>query len=86
MVAFDGIISLLIMNTRAANMREQSVRMIRNWRNCPKLKRSHWVKKMALSFVPLKIQLGSNFVDQLTPLVIVNFTVNQVVSLLLLRP
>lgn len=85
MVAFDGIISLLVMNTRAANMRKQSEEMIRNWKICPNLRRKHYVKKIVASFIPLKIQLGSNFVDQLTPLLIVNFTVSQVVSLLLIQ-
>lgn len=85
MVAFDGVVSLLIMTTRAANVREKSISMIRSWSNCQTIKRKHLVKKMTKSFVPLKVQLGGGFVDKLTPLLILNFTVSQVVSLLLLR-
>jgi len=84
MIVVDGIVSLLVMNTKAANVREMSSHMIRSWENVQKVKRTHWIKKMAKSFVPLKIQFGSNFVDQITPLLIVNFSVNQTLSLLMI--
>lgn len=82
-VALDGIVSVLVMNTKAANVLEHSMALIKKFRNDPSYKRKHWVKKMSRSLTPLKINFMMNFVDKTTPLIFINFSLNQVVSLLL---
>lgn len=83
MVALDGVVSILGMNTKAANVLEHSTEVIEKFRNDPVFKRKHWIKKMSLSLTPLKINFMMNYVDKSTPLLFLNFSLNQVVSLLL---
>lgn len=83
MVAMDGIVSILVMNTKAANVLEHSMAVITKMRNDTRYGRKHWVKKMSSSLTPLKINFMMNFVDKSTPLIFINFSLNQVVSLLL---
>ncbi|CAL8109670.1 unnamed protein product [Orchesella dallaii] len=82
-VALNGIVSVLVMNTKAANVLEHSLDLVVKFRNDPTYKRKHWAKKMAWSLTPLKINFMMNFVDKSTPLIFINFSLNQVVSLLL---
>ncbi len=52
----------------------------------PELMKNKWVKRWVKSCPILKIYFGgSNFFDQLTPLNIQNFAINQTVSLMLLN-
>lgn len=82
-VALDGIVSILVMNTKAANVLEHSMDLIEKFRNDISHGRKHWVKKKSWSLIPLKISFMSNYVDKSTPLIFINFALNQVVSLLL---
>lgn len=58
-----------------------------SWLSCVKsggMKMNKVERKMVRSMQPLRIWFGSNFVDELTPLVIQNFCTDQTVSVLLL--
>ncbi|CAL8132157.1 unnamed protein product [Orchesella dallaii] len=57
-------------------------------RNCVSIginQNSKWVRRFTKSLPVLKIQFGSgNYFDELTPLVLIDFSINQTVSLLLM--
>jgi len=97
LVVVNGVVSLLVMNTKAANVYEHSLELIKALKSPPPahvvgnssaqlcIRRKHWTIKMAESLRPLKVHFGMNFVDKVTPLLMINFSVNQVVSLLLIQ-
>ncbi|CAL8092348.1 unnamed protein product [Orchesella dallaii] len=48
-------------------------------------KKQKWIERYLKSLTPLRVAVGSvNFIDELTPINLLNFCVNQIVSLLLL--
>jgi hypothetical protein len=68
--------------TAAANVHTHSREVIHSWK--VNARGSKVVRKLTKTCNPLKIKLGTNFIDILTPLVIMDITINQTVSLLLI--
>lgn len=83
-MALDGIVTVLVVNTKAANVLEHSLDLVMKLRDDTKFGRKHWVKKTSRSLTPLRINFMMNYVDKSTPLIFINFSLNQVVSLLLM--
>jgi hypothetical protein len=66
----------------AANVHTYSREVIYNWKVNS---RGLWrVRKLTKACAPLKIKLGTNFIDILNPLVIMDLVINQTVSLLII--
>ncbi|CAL8117884.1 unnamed protein product [Orchesella dallaii] len=59
---------------------------IRRIQRKPQVQETLWAKRFFRSCPPLKVQLGHvNFFDQLSPLMFVDFSINQIVNLLLVK-
>jgi hypothetical protein len=72
------------MFTVASHPWTKSNSLIRLWKQNDSKKNDKCMRKALKSLSNLKVMFGNNFVDELTPLVIQDFVVNQTVSLLLL--
>jgi hypothetical protein len=68
--------------TAAANVHTYSLELIRSWK--VSARRSRIVRRQLMACAPLKIKVGTNYIDKLTPLVIMDFTISQTVSVLLM--
>jgi hypothetical protein len=68
--------------TTAANVHTYSHELIHSWK--VSARRSRVIRKQLMACAPLKIKLGTNYIDKLTPLVIMDFTISQTVTVLLI--
>lgn len=62
----------------------QSKETMKEWRQLDWFKRKSNVRGKFRSLPLLKVRFGLNFVDELTSLTVLNFCMNQIVSLLLI--
>jgi hypothetical protein len=69
--------------TSAGNVHMYSLELIHSWK--VKCVGSRIVRQRLRACTPLKIKLGTNYIDKLTPLVIMDFTISQTVSVLLIQ-
>jgi hypothetical protein len=69
--------------TTAANVHKYSHELLHSWK--VKCVISPIVRKRLIACTPLKIKLGTNYIDKLTPFVIMDFTISQTFSALLIK-
>ena len=79
---FDVCIIILVEYTTAALIWKRSSELLILWKKQSKHKTMFKATLKSLS--PFKIKFGMNFVDSLTPLVILDFCINQTASMLLI--
>lgn len=83
LVAVNTFVTIFVITSIAARVNTGSNDLIRKLGNGSKNRRTSWARKMAKSIAPLKVRFMSNFVDQLTPLVILAFCIQQAAGLLM---
>jgi hypothetical protein len=77
---------IIFVCTKASSVNTMSSLLIAEQRN--KLANSNkntLLRKVVKSIVPLKVEFGCNYIDKLTPLVLLDFCINQTVSVLIIR-
>lgn len=86
MVLLDAVLNNILMFTLASSVNTLSGKILSSWRKALELfKRRTPIKKQLKACTLMKIQFGSNYIDNGTPLVIQNFCLSQTLSLLLIK-
>ncbi|CAL8092351.1 unnamed protein product [Orchesella dallaii] len=87
---FNCFLIILIQIGAMANLYGESITTIKDLKKSAAqgkigVRKRKWVERYLKSLTPLKVAVGSvNFIDELTPINLLDFCVNQIVSLLLL--
>ena len=82
--ALDTFITVFVMSTLLSRVNLNSEEILQELkRMTTRGRRACYLSRKQLGMESMKIRLGSNFVDQKTPLIMLSFAVNQIASLLL---
>ncbi|OXA55079.1 hypothetical protein Fcan01_11342 [Folsomia candida] len=82
---FDCFLFTIVIFTAAARVYTGSENLLKKWeRKFPHVQRKYVMRKTFISFPPLKVRMGGNFVEAFTPLVVQDFCVRTTASMLML--
>ncbi|OXA48598.1 hypothetical protein Fcan01_16538 [Folsomia candida] len=82
---FDCFLFTIVIFTAAARVYTGSESLLKKWeRRFPNVQRKSVMRKTFISFPPLKVRMGGNFVEAFTPLVVQDFCVRTTASMLML--
>lgn len=84
LILTDALLVIGVDFASAGFVHSKSNVVIAKWKMLCGFKRRTQLKTKAHSFPPLKIRFGMNFIDEMTSLTILDFCLNQTVSLLLM--
>jgi hypothetical protein len=77
---------IIFICTKASSVNISSIAFIAQERSrLAKFNKNALLRKVVKSIPPLKVEFASNYIDKLTPLVLLNFCINQTVSLLIIK-
>jgi hypothetical protein len=86
LLLLNSVCFIMFVCTKASSVNSSSIALIaRERRKVANFRTNSLLRRVVVSIPPLKVEFASNYIDKLTPLVLLNFCINQTVSLLIIR-